>query len=57
MHELTVRASHLVAPVRVRQSDPVIEADALVAREEARTALRDAQAPFTLAQASFTERR
>jgi len=56
MHELTVRASHLVAPVRVRQSDPVIEADALVAREEARTALRDAQAPFTHAQAPFTER-
>jgi hypothetical protein len=41
MHELTVRASHLEAPVRVRQSDPVIEADALVAREEARAALRE----------------
>jgi hypothetical protein len=39
MHEATVREpaqkSHQVAPVRVRQSDPV-----LVAREEARAVLR-----------------
>ena len=42
MHEATVRApaqkSHQVAPVRVRQSDPVVEAGALVAREDARGA-------------------